>query len=86
MKAQEIFTGKDYKNIRVDFYVNSYQYAEPKHYTICTIGEFEDVKRFTENKLNYSKNNSTKVPQEDIFWATFTLESGEELFEERVRV
>lgn len=84
MEATDLLTGS-YENVRVDYFNDSYQFAEPKHYTIRTIDEFEDAKRFTANYLNYCKKGAN-VSDESTFWATFTTETGKELFEERVRV
>jgi len=83
MTIQEAFNGQP-TNLEVNFYAGSYQYAEPKKYTIDNISDFEDAKKFTENKLKHDKANSAPS---GTFWATFHLEGQDrELFAERVKV
>lgn len=76
-----------FTNVRVDFFCRSYQYAEPKFYTLENISDVEDMKKFTLNKLRYSKEHST---DKNTFWATFCIENEngkyDELFEERIKL
>jgi hypothetical protein len=85
MKATEIFQGQ-IENIIVNFYAGNYQYRDRKVWTVENVNSFNEVKEIVTNILRNDKNSSTEEAQKDIFWATFRIEDGEELFEERVRI
>ena len=72
-KATEIFTGSPI-NVRVDFYCGSYQYADPKFYTIDSVEQFEEIRELTKRYLKFSYNSKAISHVNKTFWATFTPE------------
>lgn len=88
MTTSDLFKTTAHENIRVNFFNDSYMFAEPKFYTIDKVEDLIDIKRFSFNYLMYCKSKSIK-DNSGSYWATISVESEgryKEIFSERIKL